>query len=252
MASGTIDIQTIYDDVEDLQARMTAAEAAIALLQNDITTLSGQITNQSNSAVALTQGQDLFTLPVGEYYSPSMTISESLVNKPYAKSSNVYVRVLEQNSGKRIIIFLYNTVDTSVNNKIWYAYERDAGFSSWFTGYLKPDDSGWKTLPLATGIEAYTSGTAPQYRKIGNVVYIRGVVKNVLSAGIIGTLPAGYRPTSMSYSFVQNTSTSSDGTANFSRCIVGTDGNIKIEAISPGAAFGASKWFPIACNFLVD
>lgn len=41
-------------------------------------------------------------------------------------------------------------------------------------------DTGWNTLPLADGIQAY--GGAPQYRRIGKIVSIRGAVKNVLAA----------------------------------------------------------------------
>lgn len=110
-------------------------------------------------------------------------------------------------------------------------------------------DTGWLNLPLADGIQPY--GGAPQYRKIGKLVAIRGAVKNVLAPGPIATLPAGYRPT-YSVPYVQNTSMRSTTCAMYDRMIVGTDGVIQVQAISDGAAFAADKWFPLHCTFLID
>lgn len=111
-------------------------------------------------------------------------------------------------------------------------------------------DSGWRTLPLADGIEAY-GGSIPQYRKIGKIVSIRGAVKNVLATGPLATLPEGYRP-AFSVPYVQNTSMRSSTCAMFARLIVGVDGVIQVQAISDGAAYAADKWFPIHCTFLID
>jgi len=111
-------------------------------------------------------------------------------------------------------------------------------------------DSGWLNLPLADGIQAY-GGSTPQYRKIGKLVILRGAVKNVLISGPIGTLPAGYRPT-YSVPYVQNTSVRTGNFAMVSRMIVAANGVISVQAISDGAEFGAEKWFPIHCMFMVD
>ena len=113
----------------------------------------------------------------------------------------------------------------------------------------KTNDSGWLTLPLADGIQPY--GGAPQYRKIGKIVTIRGAIKNVLGTGVVATLPAGYRPT-YSVPYVQNTSLRTGNFAMFTRMIAGTDGGIRVEAISDGAVFAADKWFPLNCVFAVD
>lgn len=59
-------------------------------------------------------------------------------------------------------------------------------------------DTGWLSLPLASGISAH-SGT-PQYRKSGNTVEVRAILKSTSALGgsytevTIATLPAGYRP----------------------------------------------------------
>ena len=59
-------------------------------------------------------------------------------------------------------------------------------------------DSGWLNLTLNTGwsMNDYTS-EVPQYRKIGKVVMLRGLVNATAAADrIIATLPEGYRPAS--------------------------------------------------------
>lgn len=110
-------------------------------------------------------------------------------------------------------------------------------------------DTGWNPLPLADGIQVY--GGAPQYRRIGKVVSIRGAVKNVLAPGPLATLPEGCRPV-YSVSYVQNTSMRSTTCAMYARMLVGADGKIQVQAISDGAAFAADKWFPIHCTFMID
>lgn len=111
-------------------------------------------------------------------------------------------------------------------------------------------DSGWLTLPLTEGIQSYGS-SVPQYRRIGKIVIIRGAVKNVLASGVIATLPEGYRPT-YSVPYVQNTSMRTGNFAMFSRMLVGSDGKIRVEAITDGATFSTDRWIPIHCVFMID
>lgn len=113
-------------------------------------------------------------------------------------------------------------------------------------------DSGWLTLPLSEGIIAYNEANIPQYRKIGKLVIIRGTVKGITARNtVIGNLPVGYRPTKAN-PYVQNTSLGSGNVATQTRVTVTTTGDIKLEAISSDAVFGAEKWFPIATMFLID
>lgn len=113
-------------------------------------------------------------------------------------------------------------------------------------------DSGWITLPLASGITAYNEANTPQYRKIGKLVVIRGTVKGVTARNtVIGTLPTGYRPNKAN-PYVQNTSLGTGNFATQTRLTVTTTGDVKLEAISDNAVFGSDKWFPIATMYLVD
>lgn len=59
-------------------------------------------------------------------------------------------------------------------------------------------DSGWIELPLNTGWYTYKNEypyDVASYRKIGNIVYLRGLLgATVEAASIIGVLPVGFRP----------------------------------------------------------
>ncbi|OGC75282.1 MAG: hypothetical protein A2145_05425 [candidate division Zixibacteria bacterium RBG_16_40_9] len=58
----------------------------------------------------------------------------------------------------------------------------------------------WTAFPFAAGHENYGFGTqSVQYRKIGDIVYLRGNLKrsdngNIGGGELLGTLPVGYRP----------------------------------------------------------
>lgn len=54
-------------------------------------------------------------------------------------------------------------------------------------------DSGWLDLPLSSGISS-VSGYTCQYRKIGKLIKLRGIITNMTSLNTVATLPAGYRP----------------------------------------------------------
>lgn len=115
--------------------------------------------------------------------------------------------------------------------------------------YEMTEDSGWKTLPLASEVQAYSEAQLPQYRKIGPVVYLRGAVKNITQlAKVVGTLPVGFRP-SKAKSYVQNT-TVQDSHPHFTRMQVQADGDIEIQFSTNDIS--ATTWFPIDTYFSVD
>lgn len=72
--------------------------------------------------------------------------------------------------------------------------EQVASLTEQLTG-LSVSDSGWLDLTMLNGVLAYNEAQKPQYRKINNVVYLRGVIKNVLTFPTnIAILPEGFRP----------------------------------------------------------
>lgn len=75
---------------------------------------------------------------------------------------------------------------------IWYRYYYDGDWSAWTSG---EKDSGWLDLSISSGWSIPYDSEKPQYRKIGNIVYLRGLLNATTDAsGTIATLPAGYRP----------------------------------------------------------
>ncbi|WP_428817310.1 viral A-type inclusion protein [Clostridium butyricum] len=54
-------------------------------------------------------------------------------------------------------------------------------------------DTGWLDLPLSSGINS-VSGYTCQYRKIGKLIKLRGIITNMTSLNTVATLPAGCRP----------------------------------------------------------
>lgn len=60
-------------------------------------------------------------------------------------------------------------------------------------------DTGWLKLPLGDGIISHDN---PQYRRINNVIYLRGRIKgNLVNNVPLFTLPAGFRPVNVECSF---------------------------------------------------
>lgn len=107
----------------------------------------------------------------------------------------------------------------------------------------------WYNLTLKNGAQAYSAENTPQYCKMGNVVHLRGALKNITALPIvIATLPANYRPTT-SHPFVQNASRAS-GSTNFSRWTVSENGDIKLEFNSQNAS-NADHWHPIDTSYVI-
>ena len=80
----------------------------------------------------------------------------------------------------------YSVMYYLINNALGFATEKS----------FHEVDTGWIDIPLNDGFIARENHT-PQYRKIGNKVYLRGqIVKTLEGNGInITTLPVGFSPT---------------------------------------------------------
>lgn len=155
---------------------------------------------------------------------------------------------LEQrfDTAEEMTAFMRSISPTNIYDDIKELQQKVAGLED------KINDTCWLTLPLAEGIKAYNESNIPQYRKIGNIVAIRGSVKGITKRNmVIATLPEGFRPL-VANSYVQNTCLGVGYGTTQTRMVVTTAGDIKIEAISDNATFGADKWFQISTIFLVD
>lgn len=232
---------TIYDDVETLKQQMTAVQAAVSNAQSDISNLTAEI--QSMAPVPLENGNDLDDLIEGIYYVPTLSIAATLSNLPTDEHTG-FIEVFKGGSSGQIVQRFTPFRKDYIN-----VYQRGFYNGSWGVWkFADLTDSGWKTLPLASGIIPYSADATPKYRKIGDVVYLMGAVKGVNSSKVIGTLPEGYRPEIMNFVFVQNMSIV-NGNAQFARWVVKTTGEIIPEKTSAG--FDSSYWFPLNTNFAI-
>ncbi|NFT06829.1 hypothetical protein FDF26_07055 [Clostridium botulinum] len=90
------------------------------------------------------------------------------------------------------------------------------------------DDTGWIDLPLLNG--ATTTSDKALYRRIGKMVYFKGVVNNITSDGFIfGNLPIGFRPNSESGGGNIPVSLFLPGEDTPSRLIVYKNGNLQLS-----------------------
>lgn len=85
--------------------------------------------------------------------------------------------------------------DSKLNR--WMIYANDSTIR---VNNVEIADSGWLSLPIASGWTAYSSAWTPRYRKKNGMVEVRGGVKPTSattlgeSVAVFGNLPSGYRP----------------------------------------------------------
>jgi hypothetical protein len=96
-------------------------------------------------------------------------------------------------------------------------------------------DSGWISV---TSFNNSFSGTGVAYRKINNIVYLRGRVSGGTAGAGAFVLPDGYRPSTIEVVIP----TQQYGTANINYTSVGNDGNVVPNATS---AWLSSIHFPV-------
>lgn len=115
----------------------------------------------------------------------------------------------------------------------------------------KIEDSGWINLTLTSDFTAYNSNNAPKYRKIGNIVTLRGAVKPTDeitgSSGytIIANLPTGFRPSGDNVYVCQGSG------MNRWTLAVSSNGDIGVERYGTTAIANipTNAWLPFAVTF---
>jgi hypothetical protein len=117
-------------------------------------------------------------------------------------------------------------------------------------------DTGFINIPLASGIDAYSSTQTPQVRLVSvngvNFLTLRGVVKGVTTRQdiTIGTLSSTFSSKiNTALSYVQNTSVVSNE-PNYSRIKINTNGTIVIERTTI-ASPTSGQWYPLDCTFMI-
>lgn len=135
---------------------------------------------------------------VAIYASPAIDPNTSLEELILTDHTNApgggfyYIRTMfygskNASSNRSQLAIPYNTT-----GGIWYRYFYSGSWSAWTQGVK---DTGWIDLSISSGWSYQYESDKPQYRKIGNTVYLRGLLNATTSAdSVIATLPSGYRP----------------------------------------------------------
>lgn len=113
-------------------------------------------------------------------------------------------------------------------------------------GKLDPDvlSSDWATLSPATGW-AVVAGTPLRYKKVGNIVYLQGVVSRsgaTTTNSTAATLPVGFRPTNGFTDYTNYFLTAATGT----RYSISTAGVITLVSVEESASYGIRTFFEVA------
>ena len=146
---------------------------------------------------------------------------------------------------------VYGFCDNKCKHEV---YTKDEVYSKEEVDLLN-QDSGWIQATLNDPFQAFDNqdSNIPEYRKVGKMVEIRGIVtpKETINADSkvnIFWLPEGYRPSRMEYRICQGTgrniwllAISQDGTVQFGR--YGVNEYIDVPA---------STWLPFNATFLID
>lgn len=113
-------------------------------------------------------------------------------------------------------------------------------------------DTGWIDLSLINGAKAYNESLKPQYRKIGNQVFLRGVVDHIAGPNMIfAQLPEGFRPTSQLCFVVSANLTLNLGIITALNCQINTDGTIN-TATNSLMYCDTGYYLYLDISFLVD
>ena len=230
---------TIYEDVADLQARVTALETLTATQQSTIDAM--QLVINGLGAQTLAENTDLNALGVGDYVIPSATVCATLLNKPITGNATGFIKVVAGGAAGQLMQYYFPC------SKEGASYYQRAFYESAWGGWHEINcyDSGWLDLPLTGDVIAFNEEQKPRYRRVGKMVFLSGVVKNISAFNtVIATLPVNYRPSKKI--IIAEPSTG----VKFSRISILTTGVITYEQSSDNTV-AAGNWHSIACCFNV-
>ena len=191
--------------------------------------------------IPLTEGADLYALPVGRYYIPSTAICATLLNRPTTNTSTGIIDVeIGGVAGQKIMYYKQCAKEgASYYQAVYYG----ESWGAWHE--INVFDSGWLDLPLNGNVLAFNDEQKPRYRRIGKEVFITGVIKNVTAnESLVATLPVNYRPSKKIIVAIPSTG------MKFSRISVHTDGKIYYEQSNDNSVL-ATHWHSLACVFNV-
>lgn len=193
---------SIYDDILLLQQQMAAVQSDITTINSNISAINSALDSlelnvndlgaEVDSLVVknISVNADLNDLTEGKYCIPDYDTCVSISNRPDATGQTAYIDVMKAGSTGQLIMIYRSCIKEYLN-----MYARVYYSNGWGDWLKLNDDTGWKTLNLSSGWSNPYGNDVAKYRKIGNVVYLRGLINGTAVAGnTIATLPEGYRP----------------------------------------------------------
>jgi len=228
---------TILELKQKVKAEIVARELEFTQLSDEIKATIAETFKDLNTATEIKQALVQLMQEVGEQFELDVT------------------EILKLAENIRAELAGYNAIVFDVQSKLDNFSERVDTVEEHLT-YLKENgiaDSGWLDLELLNGVEVYGDST-PQYRRMGDLVHLRGAFSNILQAETTASrLPIGFRPTGQNHIFIQTASRKNAENAVFlTDWKIDIDGNITLMRNSNRDDFGVDTWFPINTLMVVD
>lgn len=164
-------------------------------------------------------------------------------NSPGGPAVNGYVTYGENLGVPRIMQVVYEAYPAPRAAQPFVRRGDGSTWTAWSGG-----DTDWVDVPLASGVDPWTSGERPMVRRIGNVVNVRGGIKTTGFAlgtnKLAMTIPVGFRPVGANQMFVLGTWSPPGQAAS---CVIGTDGAVYVVPQASGTLpgywfFGGQTW----------
>jgi hypothetical protein len=222
-----------YLDVKNTNGYNKEIELDIAAVKTQLNT-DGYLTTSSITPLSLTQSSNNANYPLtissaneqsgGTGYSDILKLTNS---KAGATSPNKYIR-MNATGGLEI-------VNSAYSDTIFFLADNGNLSELGTVNGATLEDTGWTTL--SSFYNSYSGSGSPAYRKINNVVYLRGRVSGGTANTTAFNLPSGYRPAVDTVIAVQQF-----GTGNINYVTVNPDGNVIPNAT---AAWLSSVIFPV-------
>lgn len=238
-----VTVNGLNTDYNHLNGQLVSVEETVEIMLQNIEEIRGMINGFISDKTESINNADLNEL----YGRLIIAYGNSCLNRP--SSANGY-----------LINIPHDNHPTVYNKQIWITrpandiYIRNMDGGAWGDWTPLHSDTGWKDLPLINGAVAYNNSLKPQYRKIGNQIFLRGVVKNITVANMtFAELPEGFRPTIPAY-FVAGSATVNQGgnsIATFYNCQINNDGSIRITTNSIGS-YNENYYLRLSGSFLID
>lgn len=222
------------DVAGNLQVQIDRLKERTTFAEQNIDVLKSMTVAQSQP-----KDQDLNDyLTTGIYFFPSS--SSTPKNIPFGVNGILEVQAADTGFVKQIWR-RYGTVSGANKNDFMEATRVFAGsWGEW-------SHTEWKSLTLSAGISRGTWNGAPQYRRQGDIVEVKGSVTGVTQAKtIIGILPEGFRPKGTVHYFAPVSG------QNIARWYIDSSGKIHLEwVISIETAKGVYNlpWYSFNFSF---